>query len=173
MNTNSSNSTVTIDQFRALFRNHPAGVAVITAEDDNGPVAMTASSLISVNADPPIIVFSASGQSSSTPTLLNVDTIVIHMIDVDSIEIAKLGATSGIDRFEDVSTWDRLPSGEPYFHVVPTRVRGRILQTVPAGDSTIFVVELLEAWVDPNVELKPLVYHARAWHGLSESSQLA
>ena len=52
------------DEFKAAFRGHPAGVAVITA-DAGGPVALTATSVSSVSADPPLLIFSISAQSSA------------------------------------------------------------------------------------------------------------
>jgi len=48
------------EHFREAFRRHPAGVAVITADPGDRPVAMTVSSLISVSAAPPIVAFSLS-----------------------------------------------------------------------------------------------------------------
>ena len=60
---------VSADAFKAFFRGHPAGVAVITAIGDDGPVALTASSVSSVSVDPPLLIFSISSLSSATPTL--------------------------------------------------------------------------------------------------------
>lgn len=53
------------DAFLAAFRHHPSGVAIITAEGPEGPVAMTVSSLISISAAPPMVAFSLSAASSS------------------------------------------------------------------------------------------------------------
>jgi hypothetical protein len=39
------------DEFKSAFRNHPAGVAVITADAGYGPVGLTATSVISVSAE--------------------------------------------------------------------------------------------------------------------------
>lgn len=41
------------ETFRHAFRRHPAGVAILTARGQNGPVALTISSLISVSVEPP------------------------------------------------------------------------------------------------------------------------
>ncbi|WP_127818024.1 flavin reductase family protein [Microbacterium sp. CPCC 204701] len=160
------------DELKAVFRDHPAGIAVVTADAGNGPVAMTASSVFSVSAAPPLIVFSASALSSSTPTLLTADTVVIHMIDTDSLDLAVLCATSGVDRFEDTARWTRLPTGEPVFHGVTRRVRARVTSRLDAGSATVIVVHALEAWHDPGHHSRPLVYHNRTWHTLSESSTL-
>jgi flavin reductase (DIM6/NTAB) family NADH-FMN oxidoreductase RutF len=45
-------SSLSPDEFKALFRGHPGGVAVITADAGDGPVALTATSVASVSADP-------------------------------------------------------------------------------------------------------------------------
>ncbi len=107
--------SVTPDEFKAAFRNHPAGVAVITADAGDGPVALTATSVFSVSVAPPLLVFSVSELSSSTPTIRRAETVVVHLLGAAQIDIAKLGATSGIDRFADTSIWERLPTGEPHF----------------------------------------------------------
>ncbi|SFI61452.1 MULTISPECIES: flavin reductase family protein [Microbacterium] len=165
--------SITPDELKSLFRGHPAGVAVITADAGDGPVGMTASSVFSVSVAPPLIVFSASALSSSTPTLLEADTIVVHMIGTQERDIAVLCATSGIDRFADTSLWDRLPTGEPYFRGASRRFRGRVVNRLAAGASTLFVVKAIESWHDGAVDSQPLVYHDRTWHALGESSRIS
>lgn len=166
------------DDFKAAFRNHPAGVAVITADDGAGPVAMTVTSVFSVSAVPPLLVFSASELSSSTPTIERAETLVVHLLGADRLELAKLAATSGVDRFGPGIAWDRLPTGEPYYTEVATWIRGRIVNRLRAGASTLFVVEALQARspaagsVDADAaSAHPLVYHNRTWHVLGEHSR--
>ncbi|MEN2738332.1 flavin reductase family protein [Microbacterium sp. X-17] len=168
------------DEFKAAFRNHPAGVAVITADAGDGPVALTATSVFSVSAEPPLLVFSISDLSSSTPTIRKADTVVVHLLGAGQLDIAKLGATSGIDRFADTSIWTRLPTGEPYFPAAHAWIRGRIVNKMEAGNSTVVAVEALEAKApaagDPAAdaaEAQPLVYHNRTWHRLSEDSKIS
>jgi flavin reductase (DIM6/NTAB) family NADH-FMN oxidoreductase RutF len=160
------------DELKSLFRGHPAGVAVITADDGTGPVGMTASSVFSVSVAPPLVVFSASALSSSTPTLLRAESLVIHMIGTTERDLAVLCATSGIDRFADTSLWDRLPTGEPYFHTASKRFRGRVVNRLAAGASTLFVVQALESWQEELTDSHPLVYHDRTWHALGDGSRL-
>lgn len=166
------------EDFKAAFRNHPAGVAVITADAD-GPVALTATSVFSVSADPPLLVFSLSAQSSSTPTLMRADTVVVHLLSADQLDLAILAATSGIDRFADTSIWSRLETGEPYFVAAPVWIRGRVVDRMEAGASTVLAVEALEARSpqrgSPDVDAarsRPLVYHNRTWHELGEGSKI-
>ncbi len=167
-------TTLSPDDFKAAFRQHPAGVAVITADAGRGPVMLTATSVSSVSADPALLMFSLSAQSSSTPTIRRAETVVVHLLDADQIHLAKLGATSGIDRFADISLWSKLPTGEVYFPEVRAWIRGHVLTSMDAGGSVIVLVEALEAKVQSDDEDRvPLVYHNRTWHGLGPHSQLS
>lgn len=160
------------DAYKAAFRNHAAGVAVITADAGDGPVGLTATSVSSVSADPPLLIFSLSDQSSSSPTIARADTVVVHLLGADQLKLAKLCATSGIDRFADLALWSRLETGEPYFPSAHAWIRGRVVSRMNAGMSTIIAVEAIEAKLSDAPAEDPLVYHNRTWHRLGEHSSI-
>lgn len=166
------NSGLSPDAFKLAFRNHAAGVAVITADAGDGPVGITASSVFSVSAEPPLLVFSISGRSSSAPTIRRTDTLVVHLLGATQLDIARLCSTSGIDRFADTSIWRRLPTGEPHFPGVPVWIRGRVINRMEAGDSTVIAVHALESGHAEGPVAAPLVYHNRTWHALGDASRL-
>lgn len=159
------------DEFRGVFRNHPAGVAVITADAGEGPVGLTATSVFSVSAEPPLLVFSVSDLSSSSPTIRRAKTVIVHLLAADEIDVAKLCATSGIDRFADASMWGRLDTGEPYFATVGSWIRGRVVGRLRAGTATVLTVHALEA-AGGSTQAAPLVYHQRTWHQLGDHSRI-
>jgi flavin reductase (DIM6/NTAB) family NADH-FMN oxidoreductase RutF len=167
---------VSADDFKAAFRNHPAGVAVITADAGEGPVALTATSVFSVSVAPPLLVFSLSELSSSAPTIQQAGTIVVHLLGAAQLDIAKLASTSGIDRFADTSIWEHLPTGEPYFPAADAWIRGQVVSTMKAGGSTVVAVEALETCLPtgarPDDDSGPLVYHNRTWHSLGQHSRV-
>ncbi len=164
------------DRFLSAFRNHPGGVAVVTADAGKGPVALTATSVSSFSVDPPMIMFSASVRSSSTPTISKAETLVVHLLDEEDLPLAQLCATSGVDRFADTASWDRLPGGEVRFHRAASWLRSRVLQTVEVHGSLVVLAEVIEAGGrntdSAHVPGAPLVYHARSWHALGESSKI-
>ncbi len=164
------------DSFKALFRGHPGGVAVITADDGNGPVALTATSVSSVSAEPPLLIFSVSALSSAAPAITSAETVVVHLLDADDIELAKLGATSGVDRFADAESWTRLPTGEPVYRGVRAWVRCAVINRMDAGASTVIAAHALQSSLERPVgdgeHGSALVYHNRTWHRLSDGSRL-
>lgn len=167
---------VTPEEFRGAFRQHAAGVALITAEVGGVPVALTATSVSSVSAAPPVLVMSLSAQSSSAATVRRAATVVVHLLGAGQLDLARLGAAPGVDRFADRSRWARLATGEPYFPAARIWIRGRVVGEMPAGGSSVVAVEALQTnagAVDTVDECAPLVYHDRAWHRLGAHSRIA
>jgi flavin reductase (DIM6/NTAB) family NADH-FMN oxidoreductase RutF len=164
------------EEFKGLFRGHPGGVAVITADDGTRPVALTATSVASVSAEPPLLIFSVSSLSSSAPVLSSAKTVVVHLLDSDDLELARLGATSGVDRFADTDAWSRLVTGEPVYHGVRAWVRCAVIDRLNAGGSTVIVGHALQSSIDRDVAVgehgDALVYHNRSWHRLGDHSRL-
>lgn len=163
----------TSTNFRAAFRSHPGGVAVITADAGDGPVGLTATSVCSVSVDPPAVAFSLSAISSSAPAIRRSRTVVVHLLDADQLELARTFSTSGVDRFADTSTWDRLPTGEPYLPAAAAWMRGEIEGTLDVGGSAVTAVRVLEVHVRDHEETAPLVYCNRTWHRLGPESAVA
>lgn len=150
--------------FTSIFRQHPAGVAVVTLVQGNRPVGFTATSVISVSADPPLVAFSISATSSSWPALQRADRVVVNFLADDQAELSGRFATSGIDRFAD-GGWHRLPSGEPILDGCAGWIVARVHNRVPAGGSHLVVVEAVTA---RSAVRQPLVYRDRSYHRLVE-----
>lgn len=159
--------------FKLAFRHHAAGIAVVTADAGDGPVGITVSSLFSVSAEPPLMVFSIANSSSSAETLRRADTLVVHLLGSRHLDIAQLCSTTGVDRFADTSIWRRLPTGEPHFPGVPVWIRGRVINRMEAGNSTVIAIHALESEHTDDATAAPLVYHDRTWHALGDASRLS
>ena len=157
------------DAFKGVFRRHPAGVAVITTVVDGQPVGFTATSVISVSADPPILTFSIDSGSSSWPALAEVDTLVINFLAAAQVAVSARFATRGIDRFAE-GGWSLLPTGEPVLDGSPSWVRGRVLQRTAIGRS--FLVSVLALDAAQSDSAAPLVYHDRTYHAVGDHTVL-
>lgn len=159
----------TAETLKAIFRRHPAGVAVVALSDGERPVGFTATSVISVSADPPMLAFSVASTSSTWSAVAAADTLTISFLGADQVDVSARFATRGVDRFAGVA-WHRLPTGEPVLDDAPAWVRGEVAQRVPAGSSFLVLVRVLES--AQGDDTAPLVYHDRAYHQLDEGSAL-
>lgn len=159
---------ISLDEYRSFFRNHPGGVAVITVDGDR-PVGFTASSVISISANPPLLVFSIDRSSSSWAAVKEAANAAVHLISSEGQNLAARFSTSGVDRFEGLD-WTRLNSGVPLISGVGTWATGSILSKTECGTAALVVMQIEESNSDESHV--PLVYHSRAYHELSERSKI-
>ena len=162
-------SEVSPTDFKAVFRRHPAGVTVVTFTHEGTRYGFTATSVISVSADPPVLTFSIDSTSSSWPALSEADTLVINFLAAAQVDVSARFATRGIDRFAE-GGWSTLPTGEPVLDGDQAWVRGRIVQRTAIGRSFLVSVLALEAHQAGSVA--PLVYHDRTYHAVGDDTVL-
>ncbi|MEV1083231.1 flavin reductase family protein [Streptomyces sp. NPDC050211] len=147
----------TTDLFRSVFRRHAAGVAVITAYGDRGPVGFTATSLTSVSAEPPLVSFGIGTGASSWPAMARADHVGVHILGEHQRELAATFARSGADRFGPSTGWREGPEGVPVLDDVLAWLVCRVHARVPAGDHRVVLAEVVHG--DPSGPGRPLVYH--------------
>ncbi|MFG3100882.1 flavin reductase family protein [Streptomyces sp. NPDC048182] len=156
----------TQDLLRAVFRRHPAGVAVITAPGEAGPVGFTATSLASVSAEPPLLSFGIAAGASSWPAVSRAAYVGVHLLGEHQQELAARFARSGADRFGPPTAWREGPEGVPVLDDVPAWLVCRVAGRVPAGDHRVVLAEIAHG--DATGPGRPLVYHRGRFTGLPE-----
>ncbi|MGV8976728.1 MAG: flavin reductase family protein [Cellulomonas sp.] len=162
-------SALEAETFKGLFRRHPAGVAVITLRmPEGGMVGLTATSVISVSAAPPILVFSIAASSSSWPALSRASTVAVSFLADDQESVAVRFASRGIDRFAD-GGWTLLPTGEPVIDGAVAWVRGEITQRTAVGSS--YLVAVLAKSSASRDGAGAMVYHDRTYRRIGEASE--
>ncbi|WP_328680704.1 flavin reductase family protein [Streptomyces sp. NBC_00322] len=153
------------DLLRSVFRQHAAGVAVITAQGEN-PVGFTATSLNSVAAEPPLISFGVGASSSSWPIIARAEHIGVHILGEHQHDLAATFARSGADRFGPATSWRAGPEGVPVLDGVLAWLVCRIINRVPAGDHRIVIAEAVVG--DPVGAGRPLLYHQGRFNALRD-----
>ncbi|WP_026931704.1 flavin reductase family protein [Glycomyces tenuis] len=151
---------VAADDFRALFRTHPAGVAVVCADAGAGPAGFTATSLTSLSMRPPLISFAIATGSSAWPTFREASSVTVNLLAAGQHAIADRFATSGIDRFAHPTLWSRLETGEPVLDEAPAHLRALVRERIEAGDHRLIIALVTD--VEAGIR-DPLVYHAGAY----------
>jgi flavin reductase (DIM6/NTAB) family NADH-FMN oxidoreductase RutF len=169
---------LTPDEFKTIFRNHPAGVAVVALRHEGRPVGFTATSVISISAAPPLLAFSLASTSSSWPAVSDADTLTVSFLADHQDHVSTRFATSGIDRFAD-GGWTALPTGEPVIDGAVSWFRARVVQRTPVGDSYLVSLRALESNLtaagDQNArqpQAFPLVYKNRNYHRLGDNTTI-
>ncbi|QIK62019.1 flavin reductase family protein [Leucobacter viscericola] len=152
------------DALKRAFREHPAGISLITAQTPEGPVGLTASSVASVGIDPPALSFSVTRATGSAGGILGADSYLVHLLDNRHADIAQLFAVSGSERFTDDQGWEYLETGEPFLRDTRVALRCRTLHSLGVGSSVIVVAEVLGAHFGSSSA--PMVYHDRVFHSL-------
>ncbi|WP_127506425.1 flavin reductase family protein [Actinoplanes solisilvae] len=152
---------------RTTFRQHAAGVAVVTAYEER-PVGFTSTSLTSVALDPPLISFGVSRSSSSWPAIARTSHVAVHILADDQQELAARFATSGADRFGVGTGWRRGPEGVPVLDGVLGWLVCRIRERVPAGDHRLVIAEVITGSGRTG---EPLLYHNGRYRPWPQSSR--
>lgn len=155
--------------FKAAFGQHPAGIAIITVAGPEGPVGLTASSVSSISAQPPILGFSLQAKRGSAAIVADADSFLVHFLDADNVDLARAFSISGAPRFGEDMPWEQLPTGEPRLLGVRRVLRAVPLVRVKAGPALVFNATVVENVGDEGSG-EPLVYHQRQFHGLSQQS---
>jgi len=164
-----ANLAISLDAYKNLFRNHPGGVSVITVDGER-PAGFTATSVISVSAEPPLLVFSLNKSTSSWPIAEHAPSAVVHFLSKDDKGIADRFATSGIDRFAGLEH-TILDSGEALIAGVQTWAQGKIISRVDLGASVLFVLHIENSSA---ADLHaPLVYQSRNYYHLGDNNQVS
>lgn len=152
----------TADDFRTLFRRHPAGVVVIAAKAlDGSYIGFTSTSVISVSVEPLMIAFSVMGTSSSWPAIRDADLVTVSFLAEGQTGIATRFSTQGIDRFE-AGGWRTLASGLPTIEGAAASLSARIVQRIAAGGSHL-VIAAVETIDLAGQGLAPLIYFDKGY----------
>lgn len=175
--TTETNDAVAADQaalgateFKAVFRHHPAGVAVVTLRtEENDLVGLTATSVISVSAEPPVLAFSIAASSSSWPALARSGTVAVSFLADDQRAVAARFASRGIDRFA-AGGWTLLDTGEPVIEGAVAWVRGAVVQRTPVGQSYLVAVLALSSSIREGASA--IVYRDRGYHRIGAHSAI-
>ncbi|GAA4508005.1 flavin reductase family protein [Brevibacterium yomogidense] len=153
-------------EFRAAFRHHPGGIAIIAAAGDGGPVGMTASSVASVSVTPTTVLFSLMRSSRSAVGVLEASALSVNLVNADHAELAQIFAAHGAERFTPEQGWEFLPDGTPVLGDAAASLIGHVTHTVELGEAVVVVAEITDVRRgDPG---DALVYRNRAFHRLED-----
>jgi flavin reductase (DIM6/NTAB) family NADH-FMN oxidoreductase RutF len=147
--------------FRAAFRRHAAGVAIITTRaPDGSPVGFTATSLASLAATPPLATFNMARTASSWPAVTSAEAVIVHLLGRRDLDAARRMAGPADQRFTGPH-WTEGPRGLPLLRGATAWFTGRIVDRLPVAGSAVVVVRVDGGGVGMDDEA--LLYHDRTY----------
>jgi flavin reductase (DIM6/NTAB) family NADH-FMN oxidoreductase RutF len=134
-------------RFRQLMGTFPTGVAVLTARDANGqPAGMTASAIASVSLEPPLLLVCVGHEAEFHAVLAAATHFGLSVLGERQEEISRRFADRGPDKFSGVS-WQPHATDVPLLDGAASHVVCAVRTSVPAGDHTIFLGEVVDGAV--------------------------
>lgn len=156
--------TVDADELRRAIARVPAPVTVVATFTDAGPVGFTASSFVNISVEPPLVGVFVGNRTRSHATFSVAERVAINVLADDQSQIATTFASSGDDKFADVSLDPRFSAAPVVAHAMVSVV-GRVVERPVMGDHLMLVLHVEE--VVRNLEA-PLVYQDRKFRTLTD-----
>lgn len=144
---------------RAVHRQYPTGVTVVTAASQGKPVGLAVNAFSSISMDPPLVLVCVNESSNSFPAVFESAFIGINILASDQLDVAGTFAKSGGDKFAALD-WHLSAVGVPVLDGVAGHLELEIKYKIPAYTHTIFIGQVVEAG---SSDKSPLVYHAGAF----------
>ncbi|HEY7930954.1 MAG TPA: flavin reductase family protein [Acidimicrobiales bacterium] len=148
-------SSFSVAHFKEVLGRYPTGVVVVTAATPTGPAGFTCQTFGSLSLEPMLISFAATSRSSSWPKIRDVGVIGVNVLRSDQESLARVFATSGVDKFADVR-WFAGKNGAPLIEGVLATLEGRVEVVATYGDHDVAIVAVDEASAHDG---EPLIYY--------------
>lgn len=159
--------TFNTTQFKDVFANWPAGVSVVTCTGTDGkPHGFTASSVISVSLEPPLVLFALKRTARSMSHFLEATSCAINMLRKDQQELSTRFSTPHPDRFGDLGYVAGAQTGAPLLDGAWGKLECTMHAQYDGGDHVLFVGRIVAIEYEGG---DPLVYHRRGYRTLVDS----
>jgi flavin reductase (DIM6/NTAB) family NADH-FMN oxidoreductase RutF len=151
------------ETLRRAMRAWTTGVTIVTAMHEDQQDGMTVNSFTSISLDPPLIMVTLRKLTHTHDLVVKSGMFAVTILTAEQKELSErfAGKLPNVpDRFEGVQT-ERLFADIPVFKNGMAYFHCRVLNSMPVGENTLFVAEVIAARGEG--EDDPLVYHNRQY----------
>lgn len=152
------------EAFRGLARRWAASVTVVTVARHDGTLdGFTATGFLTVSIDPPIVMVSATRESSAAEMLSETNGFVVNLLAHHQRDLADLFATPHPQRDDPFARFAHhveAPAG-PRLGGTLGAFSARVRQRIDAGDHVLVLGDVIALHHGPDDA--PLVYHNRQY----------
>jgi flavin reductase (DIM6/NTAB) family NADH-FMN oxidoreductase RutF len=148
---------MTVDQgeFRQAMSHFASGVTVVTTREDDDLVGITVSAFASLSLEPPLVLISIDHRARSHDAIAQSGMFAVNILTDQQEAVARRFASHIPDKFLPGTYW-LSERGLPLLQDVLVQVECRLVNTLPGGDHTIYVGEVLSTQINDG---QPLLYY--------------
>lgn len=158
-------------ELRTVMRQQASTVAVVTTgtlneRGDRVPVGCTATSVVSVSLEPPLVIFALLASSRTGRVWAGAENGVIHLLHYAQMGVAKQFASSHDQRFALGLEWQWNHQGSPVLDDALAWLEVTPQLRVPAGDHLLIVALVTSA--SHSRHQVPLLHHGGAYTTIAD-----
>jgi flavin reductase (DIM6/NTAB) family NADH-FMN oxidoreductase RutF len=143
-------------EFRRVMGHFATGVTVVTTvRPDGGPCGLTVSAVSSVSLSPTLLLVCLDRASESNRCLAVSGTFAVNVLAEGTGEAIARRFAGKEDKFQGIGYTAR-ETGAPVLDDALAWMDCRVVQSLPAGDHTLYLGEVMAADAHPGT---PLVYY--------------
>ena len=152
--------------FRKAMSCFASGVTVVTTELDGAPHGITVSAFSSLSLQPPLVLVCIEKSTRIHDVIGKAERFAVNILEQGQEEISNRFASRSEDRFAGIPL-RRGKLGLPLLEQAMALIECRLHASLPGGDHTIFVGEVVAADIRPS---DPLIYYRSEYRSLGERS---
>lgn len=160
--------TLDPEKLRRAMRAWTTGVAIVTSIYEGQQYGMTVNSFTSISLEPPLVSVALKRLTHTHELVAKSGMFSVTILTDAQKELSDLFAgkmPNIVDRFESVQT-ETISLDSPVFKDGMAYFDCRVLNSIPVGENTLFIAEVLDARGEGAGE--PLVYHNREYWKLTK-----
>ena len=150
-------------QFKHAMSHFASGVTIVTAEHDGRPYGLTVASFASLSLHPPLVVVCIEKGVKSHDAIANARAFGVSILASTQADISNRFASKTEDKFSGTPV-RRGELGVPLIEGAICTLECRLTESLPGGDHTIFVGEVVDAQTS---DAAPLVYFRSGYRNLA------
>ncbi|WP_244557417.1 flavin reductase family protein [Devosia lucknowensis] len=158
--------TVSDGEFRTAMSGLASGVTVVTARRGDERVGRTATSVMSLSAQPPALLVSIDIVSRLADLIAKTGGFSLAMLSTEQTDVADAfaGQVPAEQRFA-IGDWGAWPSGQPQLRGTVTSLDCEVIGAMETGTHVLFAGAIVEAESDPG--RAPLIWQRHGYRELA------
>ena len=161
-------AAINVDVFKAIMRNVPMPVTIVTVAGEHGSRGITIGSFTSASLDPCLISFNIKRTSRIHEMIIDATWFAVHLLSTEHAHLSRHFALSDLTPSEQFSgvAYHAGASGTPILDDAFAVILCRLHSVFEAGDHSIILGEVVE--VSGTETYAPMVYLNRAYRRIGE-----